>query len=269
MKKIERKDFLKISGGVLAGGLTGWVFSGAPFLGFQMSVEWTQDQHVPPKGLEKFVSSVNDACPYGCNVTVRKIGERALQLKSDKGLCPSCQISLQLLYHPERIKSPLKRVGAKGTGKFEPVSWEQALKEISSRLNSLLAEGKGNTIAAINKNESISSIMMDKFVTAAGGKNVYYEAGLKSLTAPVLNGYTDYDFNNTDYILSFGARLIEGWGDIPAIRKSYVDWKKKGVKFVHADTVSTKTASAADRWLPLKPGTEAVLAFGIANYLIT
>lgn len=269
MKKIERKDFLKISGGVIAGGLTGWVFSGAPFLGFQMSVEWTQDQHEVPKGLEKFVSAVNDACPNGCDVTVRKIGERALQLQSDKGLCPSCQISLQLLYHPERIKSPLKRVGAKGSGKFEPVTWEQALKEISSRLNSLLGEGKENTIAAINKNESLSSIMMDKFVTAAGGKNVYYEAGLKSLETPVLNGYIDYDFDKTDYILSFGARLIEGWGNIPSIRKSYVNWKKKGVKLVHADTISTRTASAADKWLPLKPGTEAVLAFGITNYLIT
>ncbi len=269
MKKIERKDFLKISGGALAGGLTGWVFSGAPFLGFQMSVEWTQDQQVVPKGLEKFVSAANDACPFGCNVRVRKIGERALQLQSDKGLCPSCQTSLQLLYHPERIKSPLKRTGAKGSGKFEPVSWDQALKDISTRLNSLLSEGKGSTIAAINKNESLSSIMMDQFVSTAGSKNVYYEAGLKSLETPVLNGYIDYDFNKADYILSFGARLIEGWGNISDVRQSYVNWKERGVKLVHADTISTRTASVADRWLPLKPGTEAVLAFGIANYLIT
>jgi len=269
MKKIERKDFLKISGGVLAGGLTGWVFSGAPFLGFQMSVEWTQDQYVPPKGLEKFVSAVNDACPNGCDVTVRKIGERALQLKSDKGLCPSCQVSLQLLYHPERITSPLKRVGSKGSGKFEPVTWDQALKEIASRINTLSSEGKSNTIAAINKNESISAIMLDKFISASGSRNVYYEPGLKSVTTPVLNGYVDYDFNNTDYILSFGSRLIEGWGNIPAMRQSFINWKKKGVKLVHADTISTRTASAADKWLPIKAGTEAVLAFGIANYLIT
>ncbi len=269
MKKIERKDFLKLGGGAVVGGLTGWVFSGAPFLGFQWLVEWSQDQYVPVKGMEKYVQAVNDACPYGCSVTVKKIGERAVKLEAKDGICPSCQNALQLLYHPERIGSPLKNVGKKGSGKFQPVPWEQALKDISARTNALLGENKGNTIAAINKNENSTAQMLEKFTRAAGSKNVYYESSLKSISAAALGGYESYNFDKAGHILSFGAKLVEGWGNPAEMQKQFAGWKKKGVKVVQADSVSTRTASIADQWIPVKPGTEAVLAFGIANYLIT
>ena len=62
MKKIERKDFLKIGGGAVVGGLTGYVFSGAPFLGLQWLVEWTQDQYVPAPGREEYLKSICSAC---------------------------------------------------------------------------------------------------------------------------------------------------------------------------------------------------------------
>lgn len=269
MKKIERKDFLKLGGGAVLGGLSGWVFSGAPFLGFQWLAEWTQDQYVPVRGLEKYAQAVNDSCPNGCKVTVRMIGERAVKIESKEGVCPSCHNALQLAYHPERISTPLKRKGDKGDGKFSPVSWEEAIKDISAKMNSLIAEGKANSIAAINKNESLNGQMMEKFIRSAGSNNVYYEPSLKSLTSSALSGYIKYDFANTDHILSFGAKLVEGWGLAADMQKNFTEWKKRGTKLVQADTVCTMTASLADEWIAIKPGTEAVLAFGIANYLIT
>jgi len=269
MKKIERKDFLILGGGAVIGGLTGWVFSGAPFLSFQWLVEWTQDQYVPVKGIEKFVTSVNDACPNGCGkVSVRMLGDRAVKLESKDGVCSSCTNALQLLYHPERIATPLKRTGNKGRGKFVPISWEQAIKEISEKINSLIQEGKGNSIAAINKSESFNSQLMERFIRAAGSNNVYYEPSLKSLTSSTIGGYINYDFERTDYILSFGAKLIEGWGAASKMPQMFNQWKRKGTKIVQADTVCTMTASHASEWVPVKPGSEAALAFGIANYLI-
>jgi len=269
MKKIERKDFLILGGGAVLGGLAGWVFSGAPFLGFQWLVEWTQDQYVPVKGIEKYVTSVNDACPNGCSkVSVRMLGDRAVKIESKEGVCPVCTNALQLLYHPERIATPLKRTGSKGSGKFQSISWEQAIKEISEKMNSLIKEGKGNSIAAINKNDSLDNQVMEKFIKAAGSNNVYYEASLKSITSNAIGGYINYDFERTDYILSFGAKLIEGWGASAKMQKMFTQWKNRGTKIVQADTVCTMTASHATEWVPVKPGTEAVLAFGIANYLI-
>ena len=269
MKKIERKDFLKLGGGAVLGGLSGWVFSGAPFLGFQWLVEWTQDQYVPVKGFEKYTQAVSDSCPAGCKVSVRMIGDRAVKIESKDGVCSCCHNALQLTYHPERISTPLKRKGDKGDGKFVPVTWEEAVKEISSKMNSLINEGKANSIAAINKNESLNGQLMEKFIKAAGSNNVYYEPSLKSLTSSALGGYINYDFANTDYVLSFGAKLVEGWGSSADMQKVFTQWKSKGTKIVQADTVCSMTASLASEWVPVKPGTEAVLAFGIANYLIT
>jgi anaerobic selenocysteine-containing dehydrogenase len=269
MKKIERKDFLKLGAGAVAGGLSGWVLSGSPFMGFQWLAEWTQDQYVPVKGLEKYVEAVSESCPNGCKVSVRMIGERAVMIQSKEGVCPACQNALQLLYHPERIGTPLKLDGEKGSGKYVPVKWDDAIKAISAQMNKLISEGKGNAIAAINKNESLNGQLMEKFIKAAGSNNVYYESSLKSLASTALGGFISYDFANTDYVLSFGARLVEGWNSSVDMQKVFVGWKDKGTKVVQADAVCTRTASLADEWIAIKPGTEAVLAFGIANYLIT
>ena len=269
MKKIERKDFLKLGGGAIAGGAAGYVLSGAPFMAFQALAEWTQDQYVPVNGIESYVQAVSEACTNGCKLSVRKIGARAIKIESAEGVCPSCMNALQLVYHPERIAEPLKLTGKKGSGKYKSVSWDEALKDISTRMNSLIAGGEANTIAAINKNENLSGQLMEKFMKAAGSKNVYYESSLKSMESAVLGGYLKYDFAGTDYILSFGSRLLEGWGDSVQMQKHFVNWKKKSVKLVQADTVCTRTASLADEWVPVKPGTEAILAYGIAYHLIT
>ncbi len=269
MKKIERKDFLKLGGGAVLGGLSGWVFSGAPFLGFQWLAEWTQDQYVPARGIEKYTQAVSDSCPNGCKVSVRMIGERAVKIESKEGVCPFCQNALQLAYHSERISTPLKLKGSKGDGKYVPVTWDEAVKDISAKMNSLISQGKVNSIAAINKNESLHGQLMEKFIRSAGSNNVYYEPSLKSLTSSALGGFINYDFANTDYVLSFGAKLVEGWSSSVDMQKVFLGFKTRGTKIVQADTVCTRTASLAAEWVPVKPGTEAVLAFGIANYLIT
>jgi len=269
MKKIDRKDFLKIGGGAVVGGLAGYTLSGAPFLGFQWLVEWSQDQYVPAPGIEKYVQALSDSCTNGCKVSVRMIGDRAVKIESKDGVCPACLNGLQLLYHPERILTPMKITGKKGSGKYQPVSWDQALKDISAKMNSLVNEGKANTIAAVNKNDSLNGQLMEKFVRSAGSNNVYYEPSLNSITSQALGGYVKYDFAKTDFIFSFGAKLVEGWGNAVEMQKQFLNWKKNNVKIVQADSVCTRTGGIATEFVGINPGTEAVLAFGIANYLIT
>ena len=72
MKKIDRKDFLKIGAGAVVGGVAGYTFSGAPFLGFQWLVEWSQDQYVPAGGVEKYVQAISESCVNGCKVFCEK-----------------------------------------------------------------------------------------------------------------------------------------------------------------------------------------------------
>jgi anaerobic selenocysteine-containing dehydrogenase len=270
MKKLERKDFLKIGGGAIAGGLSGYVFSGAPFQSLQWLVELTQDQYAPPGGKEVYLSAVYPGTRSECNLSVRMIGDRAVKIDTANSGGPFIQNALQLLYHPERIDAPLKRISGKGTVKpsaFEKVGWDAALNDIASRMNGLVSGGKGSLVAGISKEPGISAALLDRLIRSAGSRNGYYEPTLHTLSSAALGGYIDYDFMNSDFILSFGARLLEGWGDPCYMNNAFVEWKKRGGRLVHADAVRTRTGSMADQWLSIKPGTELFLALGIANYL--
>ena len=270
MKKIERKDFLMMGGGAVVGGLTGYVFSGAPFLGLQWLVEWTQDQLVPASGSEAYLKTICEACREKCEMSIRMIGDRAVKIESSNSGCPFSQNALQLLYHSERIDAPLKRTGKKGTVKpsaFEKVSWEEALTAVSKQMNKLIGAKKGGLIAGISKNDDLSAALLGRLIKSAGSGNAFFEPSLTALSTSALGGYVDYDFSNADYVLSFGARLFEGWGAACAMNKALVDMKQKGTRLVQADAVCTRTASMADQWLPIKPGTELILAMGIANCL--
>ncbi len=268
MKKIERKDFLKMTGGAVVGGLTGYVFSGAPFLMFQEIAEWSQDQYVPGKGEQKLLSSICKDCEEQCQITVRMTQDRAVKIESSNTGCPIGQASLQLLYHPERIQKPLKLSGKKGAGKYIPVTWEEAIKDISAKINELVKAGKTDGIASISKNMNASSDLIGRLVNSAGSKQNYFESGLDTLTTAALGGTVEYDFAKSDYVLSFGAKLFEGWGSQLQMNKVLADWKTRGSKLVQVDTNNSRTTSLADEWLPVKAGTEAVLALGIANFLI-
>ncbi|MFW5770764.1 MAG: molybdopterin-containing oxidoreductase family protein [Spirochaetota bacterium] len=276
MKKLERKDFLKMVGGAVVGTGTGYVFSGAPFQSLQWLVEWTQDQYTPQEGEEKYIQSICNACPDKCTISVRKIGERAVKVETSNQGCPMGQSLVHVLYHPERIKTPLKQVGKKGSGKFEPVSWDDAVNTIAKKIDSLRKDGKAAGIVGINESHAgISGMLLDRLITAAGSPNMYEDPCFCSLSKAAVEltqnteGSIYYDFDKADFILSFGARLLEGWGNAGAMHRLFAGWKDRGVRFVHIDTICTRTASAADQWVAIKPGTEAALALGIANILIT
>ncbi|PKL37620.1 MAG: hypothetical protein CVV44_14845 [Spirochaetae bacterium HGW-Spirochaetae-1] len=268
MKKIERKELLMMTGGAVVGGLTGYVLSGAPFLMFQDLAEWTQDQYVPLKGEIKLLQSICQSCTTKCEISVRMVADRAVKVETSNAACPLGQASLQLLYHPERIDKPLKRTGNKGKGRFVPVSWESAMADISGKMNALVKNNKKDAIAAINKDINLSSELLEKLITSTGSTNVFYESSLNALTMSALGGVVDYDFNKADYVLSFGAKLFEGWGVPGAMNKVLAAWPGSGKKLVQVDTNCSRTTSLADEWVPVKAGTEPVLAMGIANYLI-
>lgn len=270
MNKLDRKDFLKLGGGAIAGTIAGATLSGAPFLGLQWLVEWTQDQYSPPRGPEKMLSTVCEACADKCQLSIRMIGERAVKIETSNGGCPLGQNALQLLYHPERIDAPLKRTGSKGSvsaSAFKKVTWEEAFKDIAGRMDKMIKDKKGNLIAGISKNPSLSADLLDLMMAASGSANAFTEPSLNSLSAAALGGSMDYDFTGTDFVLSFGARLFEGWGEPSSMNKALLRWKEKNAKIVQIDTVCTRTASLASQWVPVKAGTESIVALGMVNYL--
>ncbi len=275
MKKIDRRDFLKVAGGAVVGGGAGFVLSGAPFDAFQWVVEWTQDQVVPSPGEERFITGICHACPNKCAIRVRMIDDRAVKIETENKGCSMGQALVQWFYHPERVKYPLKRVGKKGSGKFAPVKWDEAIQDITTSFNKLRKEGKADSLAAItNPHTMRSTLLLERLLRAAGSPHLYTESCMCNLSRAAvkhlynLDGALCYDLENADYILSFSARLLEGWGQPYSMHKAFLNWKKTDAKLVQVDTLCSRTASLANEWIPLKPGTELTLALGIAYHLL-
>jgi menaquinone reductase, molybdopterin-binding-like subunit len=253
---------------------------------------WTENLPwvpVPSKGEFTYAKTVCMLCPGGCGIKVRKVDERAVKIegRSDYpvnpgGLCPMGAAGLQWLYNGAvRFTSPMKRKGARGTGDFQPISWEEALDILAQRVRGLHDQGNINTLAAIDGNPrwSTMSVLIERLLTALGSPNYLRMQSHEDTVSTAsylltgVQGEVGYDLENADYILSFGSGLLEGWGAPGRVLNAWGLWRsgnrKNRVQVVQVEERASNTASKADRWIPAKPGTEAALALGLCNVIIS
>jgi anaerobic selenocysteine-containing dehydrogenase len=229
-------------------------------------------------------------CPTRCATTVKLENGNAVQIMgnplskvSDGKTCPRCKIGLQVLYDPSRIQTPMKRSNVqKGKGVnpgWTPISWEEALSEISNRLKSIRDSGEPEKLAIFTGlNSSSNEDLISRFASAFGTPNLITDEALDDEAAKAGEWMADgqytlsaYDLENTNYILSFGASILESqrplarnlrmWGKIRRERPNRA-------KVVVIDPRYSLTAAKSDKWIPIKPGTDAALAMAIANVII-
>jgi anaerobic dimethyl sulfoxide reductase subunit A len=192
------------------------------------------------------------------------------------------------LYAPGRLKYPMKRVGKRGEGKFERISWDQALDEIAERLKKTLDQygneavyvnyGTGN-LGSVLSNGSSSKSHLYRLMNSLGGYlNLYgsYSTSQISQVMPFMYGHrlknnALSDIANTKLAVFFGnnpaATRMSGGGLIYDLLKA----KEKGnARIIVIDPRFTDTASAvADEWIPIHPGTDAALVSALAYVMIT
>lgn len=280
--EIKRREFLK-----LLGSISGAVAAGT--YGCSDVID------VPDKlielakkgpGIETWKSTICGQCPAGCGIKVRLIDGIPVYVKGNPnypvnrgGMCPSGHSSLEVLFNPDRVKEPKKRVGIKGSGKWENISWQDALKTISNKMKELRNSGKPHQVAFLNC--SAAEGLMDKhfaqFMSAYGSPNYYNFPSLKNYTVPykLLQGIEkipSYDLLNAKYILSFGSNFLEEGYSPVYYTKIYSQLKdqtlERRTRLVQIDSRMSITAANADRWVPIQPGTYAALALGVAYVLI-
>ena len=263
------------------------IFLKGPKIGAASSTE------EPPYGTvsEKWINTSCLNCPARCATRVRVVDGKAVRIAgnplsrvSEGENCPRSHIGLQVLYNPDRIKSPLKRTNfQKGKGidpGWAPISWDQALKEVGSRLKALREKREAHKLLLLYGLNTISSEdLINRLATAYGTPNVVSREGLENEAEKAGEWMADghytssaYDLDNTNYILSFGASIIESqkplarnlrmWGKIRRDRPLRA-------KVVVIDPRYSITAAKADQWIPINPGTDAALAMAIANVIVS
>ena len=193
-------------------------------------------------------------------------------------VCPKAFGGLQMLYDPNRIKEPMVRTGERG--QFRPIEWDKALAMVTARLSDLRSKGLSHTLAILGgQYRGYRDTLWSRFAQAFGTPN-YIRLRCLALEKPALahqlmQGATTpltYDLGEAQFILSFGAGLLESWiGPVHAsqgfarLRRS--SDRPRGL-FFQIDPRRSPTAIKADRWIPIIPGTDGILALGIANAMI-
>jgi anaerobic selenocysteine-containing dehydrogenase len=285
--EINRRHFIAL----LVGGAAGIQATPLPWKLTDDIAIWTQNWPwvpVPPTGEFSHVKSVCTLCPGGCGIEVRKVDDRAVKIEgrtdypvNPGGICPLGMGGLQLLYNESiRFTGPMKRVGPRGSGKFVEITWDEALGTLASRISYLRMQGKPETIAAVDGNPALSTItaMIERLLKAIGSPN-YVRIPSAEDTYRITNllmqgteGPMAYDLENSDYILSFGSGLLEGWGAPGRMINAWGLWHEnraqRKTRIVQIESRASNTASKSDQWVALKPGTDAALALGLAHVII-
>ncbi|MES3034507.1 MAG: molybdopterin oxidoreductase family protein [Gemmatimonadota bacterium] len=230
---------------------------------------------------------VRGACPHDCPdtcatlVTVDGNG-RAVRIQGDAEhpvtsgfLCAKVNRYLERTYHPERLTTPLRRIGPKGTGAFEACSWDDALGEIATRLNAIRSGPMGPEAIlpysyAGTMGQLQGSSMDRRFFHAIGAsrlnRTICAEAGRVGMMMSV-GGSIGADIEGvpeSDLILLWGTNTLTA---NPHLWPFILDARKKGARVICIDPIRTRTAEQCDEWIALKPGTDAALALGIMHAL--
>ncbi len=222
-------------------------------------------------------------CPDTCAWTVTVQDGRAVQLKGDPdhpftrgGLCAKVNHFLEdRTYSPDRLLHPMRRVGAKGSDAFEPVSWDEALGAIASRLRQVIAESGAQAVMPYSYMGTQGLIqggaVSDPFFACLGAtrleRAVCGSAGLAGLSMTMGDGpgLLPEELAHSRYILLWGTNTISTnlhlW---PFIREA----KDQGATVVAVDPVKTRTAAAADVHVRPMPGTDAALALGMMHVIV-
>jgi anaerobic selenocysteine-containing dehydrogenase len=286
--KIDRRLFVKATA-FAGGGALGLMSSRAPWHLIRDMARWTQNWPWVPAPAQGKPSMEKSACPMcegGCGVVVRKIGSRLVKIEGNKGhpanggaLCPSGTAGLQMLYGPSRIKQPLKKVGSRWEGTWEPISWADAMEEVTRKVKELRAARESHLLACITNNaDGTTSQLFERFLKVVGSSNfLRMNSGrdARHVTLKLMQGVDGdlaFDLEKSRHILSFGCSLLEGGGICTRTYRSYDRWCNKKsdgrIEIVQIEPNLSVTASKAAKWVPIEPGTEAALALGLAHVLI-
>lgn len=273
--EIRRRDFLK-----LFGGLTGTVLFGDLEDVIAVPKEWVERAKNGPR-LETWQNTICGLCPAGCGLRVRLIDGIPVSVKGNPvypvnrgGLCPLGLNTLHSLYHPDRIKGPMRRTGAVGSGKWESTGWDEALTMVKDRLLELRNAGKSHQVAFLGHEEDGHLKQhIQRFMEAYGSPNYFRFSSSQNNTVPysLLHGQSSvpaYDILNARLVVSFGANFLEeGYSPI-YYTKLYAHRDERQTRYVHIDSRMSLTAGNADQWIPIRPGTYGALALGLAYVLI-
>ena len=232
---------------------------------------------------ETVLRSICRGCHGGCAVRVTVAGGRVVRVRPGLGspfnlgrMCVKGLSAPAMLYHPDRLTVPLRRVGARGSGRFAPVSWDEALGDIAARLDAFRRETGPESVALGQGTGRPHYFHVIRFANTFGTPN-WYEPGLANCFIPriTVSNLTYGGFVVGDYYGGTPPRTIVFWGHNPLVSgpdgELSFPVKKAlaaGAFGIAVDPRRSETAKRCGLWLPIRPGTDAGLALAMIRAII-
>ena len=192
-------------------------------------------------------------------------------------LCARGQAAIQITYHPDRIGNPKKRSGERGSGQFTDITWDEAIKELTAKLNDLAAANDHASLAYLTRPgrsrrlDLVADVLQRFGAKAPVTYEFFSDEVLRRANAVSFGSHQlpTFDLENARYVISFGADFLGTWNSTVAHSASYGRMRQNGgggrPKVVHVDARLSQTAASADEFVACKPGTEGLLALAIAG----
>lgn len=220
-------------------------------------------------------------CPDTCGLLLHKENGKIVKVTGNPdhpitqgAICNKVRNMTERIYHPERVLHPLRRVGRKGEGKFERISWDEALAEIADRYRKLMEEHGPESILPYSFYGNMGILSVDgmdrRFFNRLGSSQLQQgicnsagSAGWK-YTMGFGGGTSPEDTVKAKLIIIWGGNLVStNMHQIALIEKA----RKQGTKLVVIDVHRNRTGQRADWFIPLYPGTDSALALGMMHVL--
>jgi len=230
---------------------------------------------------EQVIASNCRGCHGGCGVLVHVKDGRVTRIEGNPdfptnhgSMCSKGLAFTQLVYHPDRLRFPLKRAGSRGEGKWQRISWDEALDTIAEKLRQLKTEQAAESIVLGYGTGRNYESFLYRFANLLGTPNVITAGhmcyGPRIAATSITCGrlpVCDYE-NSPKCVMVWGNNLV--WTNPDEYNgENLLGALSKGAKLIVIDPRLTYLAGRADIWLQLRPGTDTALALGIANVIAT
>lgn len=232
------------------------------------------------------VTTVRGACPHDCPDTCAMLVQvengRATSVRGDPDhpvtrgfLCTKVNRYIERSYDPGRVLYPMRRVGAKGEGRFEPATWDEALDDISTRLRQIVDEHGAQSVLPYSYAGTMGlvqgSSMDRRFFHRLGAsllaRTICASAGTEGWkhTYGVRMGPSPEEVEHAGLILLWGTNTLTSNPHLwPFVTRA----RERGARVIAIDPIRTRTAEQCDEHIAIRPGTDAALALGMMHVIL-
>ncbi len=277
-KGISRRAFIKTA--AVASGLaaTGGIL---PDISRANSKIESYDRMMLQYDVGKKAYTYCEMCFWKCGVVahvrngiLHKLEGNALNPNNRGHLCAKGNSGIYLLYDPNRVKTPLIRVGKRGEGKFKKATWKEAFEFVGEKLEKIIKKYGPESVAYFLHGTGEEPFKI--LARAMGTPNVAIPAYSQCLGSREIgwfltygtgvSGHAPFDYKNSKYIILFGRNVM---GSIQVREaEDLTEGLSRGAKLVYCDPRFSETAAKAYRWLQINPGTDLALILGLIHILI-